>query len=122
MHFTRAEENLIASLRGIPPNTSRSKWREAKPMDSLMEVIIQQHKFDQPRPENLIIRHWRDIMGQEDAHRCAPVRLDRGTRLIVSVPNPTLRRELLFKKRHILKRLRQIPGMSGVKDIYFRTG
>lgn len=116
MHYNRKTQNLIAQFRGLPANRSRAIDRGVKGMGTLMAVLTEEYKLHTIRPEEIVVRHWNDIMG-ENAHRAQPVKIVKGYQLIISIPNPTVKREVLFQRRSILKRLRDLPGLSRIRDI-----
>jgi hypothetical protein len=142
MKFTREEENLIANLRGLPEHKQKnsypkpgapfnkrsfneSKYRGATialSMDSLVETIIKHYKLDQPRPEKILMLHWADIVGHENACRCCPSKIIQKKQIIISVANPLIHRELIFQRSSILKRIQQYPGLETIHEIFFRVG
>lgn len=117
MVFNRKTQNLIAEFRGLPTDDSHSIDRGVKRMDSLVTVLTKQYKLHQVRPEEMVVRHWSDIMG-EHANRSQPVKIVRGYQLVISIPNPVVKREVIFQRRSILKRLRDLPGLSNIRDIH----
>lgn len=143
MRFTRTQENLIANLRGVPEDKGRASfdefgkpynWRnvsEAKystpakgaaKVDSLLEVIIEKHRIGQPRPEELLLQNWRAIIGEENAHVCMPVKIGRGGTVMIKVASPIIRRELMWQKRRIMERIKEIQGLEEVRELRFVAG
>lgn len=123
MQFPRHVENLIADLRGLPRDHSRSRDRAAVPLGSLLEVIVEKHQLEHPGIEQQVSANWREIVGQGTAHRCAPQRiLDSGRTLVIFAANPVIRQELLFAKRQIIKRLKSIEGCETLERIEIRCG
>jgi len=122
MQFSRHVENLIANLRSLPEDKGRSIVRHTYRSDALMEVILERYRIGQTRPEEIIMRHWRSIIGEAFASRCSPRRLDRGHRLIISVATPTLRQELVFQKSMLLNRIRRLKGCEEIREIVFQVG
>lgn len=96
--------------------------RKAKPIDSLLEVLIQRHRIQKPRPEEILMEHWRTIVGPQNAHGCAPEKVDRVGVLHVRVANPILRRELMFRKADMLRKLQSLPECDFIVDILFKAG
>lgn len=121
MHFSESAQSLLASLRGIRPESVRGRENSATGLDSLMEVLERRHRIGEGRPEQAVMAHWGEIMGAHNARRASPLRIERG-RLLVQVSNPVLRRELGFHKQTILERLKKIPGCAGIREITFRAG
>lgn len=122
MKFSRNVENLIANLRGLPENRSRSRLRPELRIDSVVEVLLERHQIGQTKPAETIMAHWKELVGSTAAHRCAPLRIDERGNLFVAVANPVIKQELLFRKRQILARLQQLPGCEHLNDIVLRAG
>ena len=123
MAFSREAENLIARLRGMPRNRSRATIRQAVPLDNLVPVLQEQYKLNEISFTGQLAHHWSDVVGPQYASRCMPLRLDRKQEtLLVGVTNPTLRQELYFNKREILKRLQMLPDGNKIKDVKFLSG
>ncbi len=122
MRFPAHIEDVIAEFRGLPRPTDRSRERDTKPVDSLMEVLIERYSIGKVRPEQAIMENWAQIMGPKDAHRCSPERIDGRGRLVINVSNPILRRELLFRRHKILQSVREIEGCEEIVDIELRAG
>jgi len=120
MHFSREVNNLIANLRGVPEDRSRSRPRGAKPIDSVVEVILERYKIGQPTAEEVIVKHWKAIVGEETAHRARPMKLVNGKQLIILAANSVIKQELLFAERQILKRIRALPECSAIRDVSIR--
>jgi len=117
MHFSREVNNLIANLRGLPEDHGRSRSRDIKNVDSVVEVILERYKIGQPTPEEIIVKHWKEIVGEETAHRCRPMKLVNGKQLIIYASNSVIKQELLFAERQILKRIRALPECGAIRDV-----
>lgn len=122
MKFPREVENLIANLRSLPEDKGRSILRQSYPINSLIEVILERYKIGKPTSEEAIMAHWSKIMGDDNAHRCSPQKLDEAGTLLVAVNNPVLRRELMFQRVSILKKIQALPECSHIKAIMFIAG
>ncbi len=122
MEFPRRVENLIANLRSFPENSDNSIVRQPCRLDSVLEVVLEKYQIGKPRPAETIIESWKSIMGELNAHRCRPQRIDGRGRLIISVANQTLRQELNFQRSTILNRIRRLPGCAEITDVYLRHG
>lgn len=119
MPFSRDVENLIANLRGVPENHSVSITRSSLlPIDSLMQVLIEKHQLTEEGLEQRIMEAWPELVGKRSANRCRPVRLDEAGRLIVKVDNPTVRNEMRFDQRNILKRIHALPGGPAINALH----
>lgn len=122
MRFPAHIEEAIAAFRGLPRPSDRSREADTKPVDSLMEVLIERYSIGKVRPEQAIMENWAQIMGPKNAHRCSPERIDGRDRLVINVSNPILRRELLFQRHKILQAVRAIEGCEGIADVELRAG
>ena len=71
------------------------------------------------QPEPQLMPHWDYVVGEHNAHRCAPKRIERGV-LYVACAHPVMIRELTFCKKMILKRLLSVVPV--LKDIKFIAG
>lgn len=120
MHFSRQVNNLIANLRGLPEDRGRSRPRDAKPIDSVVEVVIERYKIGKPTPEEIIVKHWKEIVGEETAHRARPMKIVNGKQLVILAANSVIKQELLFKERQILKAIRALPDCATIRDVAIR--
>ena len=122
MEYPRQTNNLIADLRGLPPDRSVAKFRPAFDLGTLIEVLEQKYKLGQEKIEDTIARHWKDIVGEHAAHRSSPQRVVSGAILLIQVANPSLRSEIQFQKEKILARIHRLPGGGVIKEITLRHG
>jgi hypothetical protein len=120
--FSRDVENLIADLRGLPPETSAARMRETRAMSDLTEHFLHKHRIGMKTPEEAIRDAWTEIVGTPNAEYCHPLRIDRNRVLLVGVSNPIVRQELLFHKAIVLQRLKAIPACAHLTDVQFRAG
>ncbi|MFP4282980.1 MAG: DUF721 domain-containing protein [Opitutales bacterium] len=122
MQFSRQAEDLIADLRGIPVRRSRAIDRGAKPLDSIVEVCLERYHIGRETPEERILRHWPQIVGERWAGRCTPLRIDPRQRLHIGVANASLRRELQFHEDRVMTALRSLEGCDHLRGVIFRAG
>ena len=122
MKFSRYVENLIANLRSLPENIDKSTSQPPFKIEGLIESLIQEYNIGELRLEENIISHWRNIMGDTNADRYRPQRVDKKNRLIIAVSNPILRQELIFQQNDILKRIKKIDGCKNINGIIFKSG
>ncbi len=116
MAFSRKIENLIANLRGLPEDTSRSFLRKEKHLGDLLKSL-EYKNVKQQSVYDAILSNWAALLGPEYASRCQPLRLSEGNTLIISVPNATLRQQLHFQKNALLKKLQALPLCRGMQNI-----
>lgn len=122
MEFTRDVENLIANLRRLPEKPSRMRDRKTKPLSSLVEVCFERYAIDRKTPQQTILENWKQLVGESNAHRCSPERINARRQLVIQVANPTLRRELQFIEDRIMTRLRSMEGCDHITGIVLRAG
>ncbi len=122
MEYSRNTNNLIASLRGLPTDHSVAKLRPAFSLGNLIEVLEQKYKIGQERVEDLIAKHWAEMVGEHAAHRSSPQRIVGGGILLIQVSNPMLKQEMQFQQQKILDRLHRLPGGGVIMALNFRAG
>lgn len=113
-------QNLIANLRSISERYTTVSF-DYQSVDSLIEGLKKRFKLEEARPQDVIMAHWKQIIGERHSHRCCPHSLTNGV-LVIKVSNSVMRNELEFQKRKILDNVRQIAGCSEVMDIVFKAG
>jgi predicted nucleic acid-binding Zn ribbon protein len=119
--FSKNIEDVIADFRGLPRTVSASSRREPTSLDSLLVVLQEQYKLEKPSPERTLVENWQSIFGPSLCERCHPVRIKDEHTLIVSVTNQTLRSELQFMKRSVLKKIQKLEHCGAIKDIVIRS-
>lgn len=120
MKFSKNIEDVIADFRGLPRTVSASSRREPTPLDSLLVVLQEKYKLEKPSPERTLVENWEKVFGKL-SERCHPVRIKDEHTLIVSVTNQTLRSELQFMKRSVLKKIQTLEHCGGIKDLVIRS-
>lgn len=86
-----------------------------------MGLLQEKYKLEQPNPVRIIVENWTAIFGTKLAGRCNPVRIVDGKALVVSVENQTLRSELQFMKRSIIKKIQALEHCSDITDLVVRS-
>ncbi len=120
--FSRQAQNVIAHFRGLPPNRSRAIQRPAAALDDLFNIVFEEHRINQPNFHQVLMEHWKSIVGPGNAHRCSPVRVADSGVLIIAAPNATFRQELLFQKPYFLREIRKLTGGNIIREIRFISG
>jgi hypothetical protein len=120
--FSRPVENMIAQIRGVPLDTSRSRPRDTRALGDLVEQLLHKHRIGMATPEDAIRDSWKEIVGAQIAHLCHPLRIDRSRTLIVGVGSPVVRQELFFHRAEVLKRIQAIPACHHIQAVSFRAG
>ena len=121
MKFPKNIEDVIADFRGLPRTVSTSSRREPALLDSILVVLQEQYKLEKPSPERSLVENWEKIFGARLCERCHPVRIKDEHTLIVSVTNQTLRSELQFIKRSVLKKVQSLEHCSKIKELVIRS-
>jgi hypothetical protein len=119
MNFSKNTEDIIADFRGLPRTATLSSKRPPVALDNILVLIKEKYKLEQPSAERTLVEHWGEVFGNL-AGRCNPVRIKDGRTLIVSVTNQTLRSELQFRKRAVLKTIQALPNCKNVREIVIR--
>lgn len=119
MNFSKKFEDAIADFRGLPRTVSYSSKRPPVALESILVVLKEKYKLEQPSPERVLVENWNDIFGNL-AGRCNPLRIKDGQTLWISVTNQTLRSELQFRKRSILKKINRLEHCSDIKELVIR--
>ena len=120
--FSRAVENMVAEIRGLPPDTSHSKLRDTRTAGDMVDQILRKYRVGMTTPEEAIREAWTEIVGAPNAEYCHPERIERNRTLVVAVSNPVVRQELLFHKAVVLQRIQAIPAAQHIKTVVFRAG
>ncbi|MGJ8649617.1 MAG: DUF721 domain-containing protein [Opitutaceae bacterium] len=121
MKFSKSTEDMIADFRGLPHTVTASSRKDPATLDSLLVLLQEQYKLEKPTPERTLVENWEKVFGPKLAARCHPVRIKDEHTLIVSVTNQTLRSELQFQKRAVLKRIHGLENCGDIKDIVIRS-
>ncbi len=122
MRFGRNVENMIAALRGLPENRSRSILREPKSAENLMQEVMDKYRIGAKTPEETIMENWSDLVGTANAEYSRLMRIDERKRAIVGVTNPIVRQELYFHLKEVRERIRALPGCAHIKIVILRAG
>ena len=120
MPFFKYRENLISDFLGLPRSQNQNFKRAPASIDSLMVLLREKYKLEQPSPERSLVENWETIFGKL-AGRCNPLRIKDGTVLIISVTNQTLRAELQFQKNSLLKKIQKLEHCESIKDLVIRS-
>ncbi len=115
------ESRLLARFRGLAGKTSPGSLSRTKPVsDPIRKIVRRWNLGELSTPQQTIIQNWKKIVGLERAALCQPLRIVDGSRLIMVVGNPTLRQELEFDKRKILRRIRALPSCENIRHLQIR--
>lgn len=119
--FSKNTEDIIADFRGLPHTVTSSSRREPTALDSLLVVLQEKYRLEKPSPERSLVENWEAVFGSSLCERCHPVRIKDEDTLIIAVTNQTLRSELQFMKRAVLKRIQSLEHCADIKDIVVRS-
>src|SRR5512137_569810 len=104
--FSRSVENLIAELRGVPGDVSRSKRRREQPLGEAIDKLLRKYHIGDDAPEHEIRRRWPEIVGTANAAYSHPVRIDKSGNLVVLATHAVVRDELRVLEPIVLSRVR----------------
>ncbi|MGZ0654152.1 DUF721 domain-containing protein [Coraliomargarita sp. W4R53] len=121
MKFSKNTEDIIANFRGLPHTVSAAARREPATLDSILLILQEKYKLEKPSPERTLVDNWEKIFGPSLCERCHPVRILNEHTLVVSVTNQTLRSELQFMKRSVLKKIQTLEHCGDIKDLVIRS-
>ena len=119
MPLFKYREDLISDFLGLPRNQTQPSKRAPASIHTLMVMLRERYKLEQPSPERSLVENWEKIFGKL-AGRCNPLRIKDGTVLIISVTNQTLRAELQFQKNSLLKKIQKLEHCESIKDLVIR--
>ncbi|MBK8476754.1 MAG: DUF721 domain-containing protein [Opitutaceae bacterium] len=121
--FSRPIENLIAELRGLPADQSRSKRRHEQPLGSAIDKLLHKYHIGADAPDHTIRKHWPEIVGNANAAYSHPVKIDGKTgKLLVMVSHAVVRDELRLLETILMQRVRQLPDCDKVTGLTIRAG
>lgn len=120
--FSREAESLIASLRSLPEEMESGQDTGIKEIGSLIETCVEKYSIGKRTPEEEIMENWNRIVGEAFATRSRPERITASGQLVIQVPNPTLRREMIFHEGRILTALGSLPSCHHIHGIHFKGG
>jgi hypothetical protein len=117
--FSRSVRNLVASLRGLPPEGREGSTRGERPIGGLLKSILRKIEIASATAEQVIGENWASIVGEIIANRCRPVRILNSDVLLVHSPSATVRSELQLRKSKILENLHRHPHCEKISDVRF---
>jgi len=120
--FSRKVENLIAELRGVPGDQSRSRKRREHPLGESIDKLLHKYKIGVDAPDHTIQQHWGEIVGSANAAYSHPVRIDKSGRLLEQTSHAVVREELRLLETVLLQRVRQLQGCETVSGLVIRAG
>ncbi len=119
--FSRAVENLIADLRGLPEDRKRSKRRPVTEIGTLIDSLLVKHRISHDSLEHSIREKWAELVGPANAAYSHPVVVERGL-LLVLVSHAVVRNELFQHRLVILEKLKKLPGCTEIRGLTLRAG
>lgn len=119
--FSRAIENLIADLRGLPEDESRSRKRQPTELGSVIDSLLVKYRISHDSIEHSIRDKWPELVGVANATYSHPLTVERA-QLIVLVSHAVVRNELFLHRLSILAKVKKLPGCEGIKGLALRAG
>ena len=120
--FSRAAEDLIASLRRLPVEPGRQRRRPTRDAGSLIEDLMVKYQIGRPSAEQTIRDHWPELVGPANAHYSHAAQIDARGRLAVLASHSVVRNELFLHRLMIVDRIRALPGCGHVRALHLRAG
>lgn len=117
MNFTHLR--LLAQFRGLPLDAYESEPM-ALPLDGLLDSINRRYAID--RGVSPIVENWSSIIGEKFAISCHPASIDSHGALVIAVNGSTLREELRFQERRILRNLQNLRLPQPVTKLRWQAG
>ena len=119
--FSRAVENLIADIRGLPQDNSRSKKRRPTELTTVIDELLIKHRISHDSVEHSIREKWAELVGVANATYSHPLTVEKKL-LVVLVSHSVVRNELFLHRDSILAKLRKLPGCAEIKGLALRSG
>jgi len=119
--FSRAVENLIAGLRELPEDKSRSKKRRPTELTSVIDELLVKYRISHDSVEHSIREKWVELVGVPNATYSHPLAVEKKL-LVVLVSHAVVRNELFLHRDSILAKLRKLPGCAEIKGLALRSG
>ena len=119
--FSRAVENLIAGLRSLPEDKSRSKKRRPTELTTVIDELLVKYRISHDSVEHSIREKWAELVGVANATYSHPLTVEKKL-LVVLVSHSVVRNELFLHRDSILEKLRKLPGCTDVKGLALRSG
>ena len=120
MFFSKQIEDVIADFRRLPRTVSESSKHAPIRIGGALNLLEEKYKLQQPSAERILVEHWNHIF-ENLASRCNPLSIKDGRTLIISVNNQTLRSELQFRKKIILKKIQTLPLCENICELLIRA-
>jgi hypothetical protein len=118
--FSRAIENLIADLRELPPDRSRSKRRKTTDLVAVIDELLVKYRISHDSVEHSIREQWTGLVGEANAGYSHPLAVERNL-LVVLVSHSVVRNELFLHREAIVAKLRKLPGCDQIKGLNLRS-
>jgi hypothetical protein len=118
--FSRAVENLIADLRQLPPDRSRSRKRKPTELGAVIDELLVKYRISHDSLEHSIRDKWRELVGEANASYSHPLTVERNL-LVILVSHSVVRNELFLHRETIVGKLQKLPGCDQIKGLALRS-
>lgn len=119
MSFSRIAENLVAALRGLPANPSRSRLKSEISIREALESILKKHPIH-ASIEVILAENWKYLLGPALSARSIPEGLSGNGNLIIRVSSAAIRTELQFQEKELIKKINSLKGCESIQGLIFR--
>ena len=115
------ERQVIDELNARRRALSRSARRGPRQIGDIVANLLARHGYGREEAIRTLTASWRDAVGESLAIRSRPGR-KRDGRLEILVDSSTTMQELVFQKKTVLRRLRQLLPNEKIVELRFRLG
>ena len=120
VNFSKQVEDVIADFRALPRTMTESEKHAPVQLNSVLKLLEEKYRLEKPSSERTLVENWNEIFGSL-AGRCHPLSIREEKTLLISVANQTLRSELQFRKRSILKKIQTLPYCESITELVIRA-
>ena len=116
------ESSILSAFRNLffSPKSSVDRGTKGVPesSQSFADKFLSKLKIKSENPAKIVSKHWNNCMPARFVGRASPLYV-RTNILYVEVENASVRQEMMFSEREILKKVQKIEGCSTIKKIRF---
>ena len=109
------KEKYFAQFLNIPISECRFSINEPYGIQKLVHDFNEKNNVTSLSLEKTLVENWTLILGQY-SDRCYPVKIEK-MNLYISIPNTTLKNELMFVKSSILLKINKLEYCGGIRRI-----
>ena len=113
------DRRLISDFTGLPITENPYKIREPESITDIIDQVWSSWKIgSEVTPEQKISENWSKLVGHKLACKCAPEKLELEKGILrIRTAGSTVKQELIFKKRSLIKKITDLDSTLRVKEI-----